>query len=153
MKNGIIDLYLKDVLDALGRSRHPYRKLEANGPEAKETTAWLESCFPINNWSRIEWKKVEDHTQIPWQNSPEARAAFEVLLAQRRLHDQPVIVMWSDQLMPSLELSLEAVRENFEEIIETDFDTWIVPSDRSWCIENYHEGELTFGRPQNDESP
>jgi len=108
-------------------------------------TAWLEQHFPIG-FASIDWSRVEGADCRNVGSDAAVSDAVREILSDKGVQECRVVVLWSDARTPVVELPLSAVVENGEEIFAQDWDTWVFDPKDSWCLENHHEGTLTFGR-------
>jgi hypothetical protein len=107
---------------------------------------WLSSNFPFEPWGRIAESKVRYSRRYKtskfvydYQYLLQEFIKLEGLDA-----DQKVIVLWYSVNTPVLKLKLTDVVNNAESIFQFDWDTWIFSQEMYWCIEHYHEGEITY---------
>jgi hypothetical protein len=108
-------------------------------------TAWLEQHFPIG-FSSIDWSRVEGADRRSVDSNTAVSDTVREMLAGKVAHDCRVVVLWADARTPVIEVPLAAVVENAEELFAQDWDTWVFDPQDSWCLENHHEGTMTFGR-------
>ncbi len=108
-------------------------------------TAWLEQHFPIG-FSSIDWSRVEGAERRSVNSDAAVSATVRGILSEKNVKECRVVVLWSDARTPVIELPLSAVVENAGEIFAQDWDTWVFDPKDSWCLENHHEGFITFGR-------
>ncbi len=108
-------------------------------------TAWLEQHFPIG-FSSIDWSRVEGADRRSIVSNTAVSDTVREILSGKGVQECRVVVLWSDARTPVVELPLSAVVENAEEIFAQDWDTWVFNPQDSWCLENHHEGSITFGR-------
>jgi len=131
------------VIAALGSQGSSYRVIEAQSREAEQIADWLETHFPIVG-VQIEWERVSSRRCIEWSDTLGLTRAFTTLVRDLP-GNPPVVVTWSDALLPSLEIALSELVKVAEVIFESSFDTWIVCKSENWCIEVHHEGTICFG--------
>lgn len=108
-------------------------------------TAWLEQHFPIG-FSSIDWSRVEGADRRSVTTVASLSDTVRAILSEKGVQDCRVVVLWADARTPVIELPLSAVVENAGEIFAQNWDTWVFDPQDSWCLENHHEGTLTFGR-------
>jgi hypothetical protein len=108
-------------------------------------TAWLEQHFPIG-FSSIDWSQVEGADRRDVISDAAVSETVREILAGKGVQDCRVVVLWADAGTPVIELPLTAVVEHAEELFAQDWDTWVFDPQDSWCLENHHEGTITFGR-------
>jgi hypothetical protein len=108
-------------------------------------TAWLEQHFPIG-FSSIDWSRVEGADRRSVDGNTAVSDTVREILAGKGVQECRVVVLWADARTPVIELSLTDVVENAAELFAQDWDTWVFDPQDSWCLENHHEGTITFGR-------
>jgi hypothetical protein len=141
---------IRDVTDALRRAEISFDVLGGDSSEVSAAMGWLEQAFSIEPWGRVAWSRVEQADCRPYATWGDMIRIFGELLD--RVHpgqsppDAPILVVWSNAARPGLRVPFAALRACGAEILDEDFDVWILCPAQGWCIENYHDGELCFGR-------
>jgi hypothetical protein len=140
---------IRDVTDALRRNGISFDVLSNDSSGASHAVAWLKK-FPIEPWGRIGWNGVEAADCRQWSSWESMLQTFRDLLdlvrQDPRDADAPILLIWFSATLPILRVPFAALETCGAEILDEDFDVWILCPSRGWCIENYHEGELCFGR-------
>lgn len=108
---------------------------------------WLGEKFPIAWWGRVDWDKVDSCIQEKGfvADDENLDQKFKQIIVTQNLGNPNVMILWSDANTPSLELSLLIVAKCADLVFQQSWDTWIICPQENWCIEYYHEGELSFG--------
>ena len=117
----------------------------------RDTTAnteWLKNNFPIASAGRVNWEEVPDSVCIQYFDDYELLLpAFEKIVAQQQLEDKlNLIVSWGNALSLPILIDMEVLRKYAESIFQEDWETWICNEQDGWLIENYHDGEMCFGK-------
>ncbi len=145
------DRYLGQVtelLDELNAAGVAYQILSDS--EEKAAIAWLEGHFPVNAIAHIVWQDVPRSINRRWNDYSDLSATFRLMCDDLGLGDLKVLVMWSTGPSPVLELYLNAIRRYGEQIFAAQWDTFVFSPEHGWCVEAYHEGDLCFGRVQQE---
>ncbi len=108
-------------------------------------TEWLQSNFPITFAGRIDWRKVPQSFCIKYSEDDELLSAFEKIVSERHLRGN-LTVSWSNGLTLPIHIDMNVLRKYAEKIFEEDWETWICNEPDRWLIENYHDGEICFGK-------
>ena len=116
--------------------------------DAAANTEWLKNNFPIVSWGRINWEKVPNSTCIQYYDDYDLLlSAFEDIVAQQQLeYNQNLIISWANALTLPILIDMEVLRKHAESIFAEDWETWICNEQDGWLIENYHDGEICFGK-------
>ena len=110
-------------------------------------TRWLESNFPIASAGRIKWKEVPESVCIKYFDDSELLLAFEKIVAQQQLENNlNLTVSWGNALTLPIQINMKTLRKYAEPIFQEDWETWICNERDGWLIENYHDGEICFGK-------
>ncbi len=143
---------LKDLFGTLKSKNVDYKTLYPTTSDETQSsggcdsyTAWLEQHFPIG-FSSIDWSRVEGADRRSVNSDAAVSATAREIFSEKGVQECRVVVLWSDARTPVIELPLSAVVENAEEIFAQDWDTWVFDPKDTWCLENHHEGSITFGR-------
>jgi hypothetical protein len=124
-----------------------YRLLPPDAAEHQQSVAWLERAFPIASWGRIDWERVPEHRQLVWHEEGELVRALSKLIRGAAHESTEVLVLWTDASKPLLALAAREVLRHAADLLDVDWDAWILCPAENWCIEVYHEGEICFGAP------
>ena len=116
--------------------------------DAAANTEWIENNFPIVSWGRVNWEKVPNSMCIKYYDDYDLLlSAFEKIVAQQQLEDnQNLIVSWTNAVRLPILIDMEVLRKYAESIFAEDWETWICNERDGWLIENYHDGEICFGK-------
>ena len=117
----------------------------------RDTTAnteWIENNFPIVFWGRVNWEKVPNSTCIQYHADYDLLlSAFEDIVAEQQLeNNQNLIVSWTNAVKLPILIDMQVLRKYAESIFAEDWETWICNEQDGWLIENYHDGEICFGK-------
>ncbi|MFC3700205.1 hypothetical protein ACFOND_01030 [Reinekea marina] len=107
---------------------------------------WLEITVDIHSWVQINQNPIENKLILTSEEHVSMSEAYFKLCSYLEPLDETVSVIWSNALRPELELGLNAIPLILDDIINQDFDFWIVPSSRKWCIEYHHTGTFAAFR-------
>ena len=131
------------------------KKLRSEGEDFElltiiDTTAnteWLENNFPIASAGRIKWQEVPESLCIKYSDYSQLLSAFEKIVAQQQLENNlNLIVSWTNALKLPIQIDMKVLKKYAEEIFAEDWETWICNEQNGWLIENYHDGEICFGK-------
>jgi hypothetical protein len=140
---------IRDVIDALQREGISFEVLGKGSPEESVAMKWLKR-FPIEPWGRVGWNRVENADCRRWVTWNDMLRTYGELLDQVQKEfdqtDPSVLLVWFDAGRPVVRVPFSALRACGAEILDEDFDVWILCPSQGWCIEKYHEGELCYGR-------
>jgi pimeloyl-ACP methyl ester carboxylesterase len=140
---------IRDVIAALRREGISFDVLGKGSPEEAAAVAWL-NTFPIEPWGRIGWSRVKNADCREWVTWDDMIRTYGDLLDRvqddLRQTDAPILLVWFDAGLPVVRVPFAALRACGAEILDEDFDVWILCPLQRWCIEKYHEGELCYGR-------
>ncbi|MEL6442582.1 MAG: hypothetical protein AAFQ80_25495 [Cyanobacteria bacterium J06621_8] len=131
------------LFDQLQQSGEDFELLTIQDLEAN--TEWLKSNFPIAIAGRIDWQKVPGSLCIKYSDYDELLSAFEKIVLEQQLGGS-LIVSWSNGLKLPIRIKMNVMKKYAAEIFEEDWETWICNEQDQWLIENYHDGELCFGK-------
>lgn len=134
---------IPSIVEELRRAGEDFELLSSQDTTAN--TEWLENNFPIVSWGRIDWSKVPGSLCINYLGDSELLSAMRKIVAQKQLEGN-LLVSWSNGLTLAIRINMEVLNKYAEEIFQEDFDTWICNEQDEWLIENYHEGEICFGK-------
>lgn len=136
----------QELLAQLDTESAPYQLIWADSPTTEQPLHWLTQNFPIAWWGRIDWRLMPDPIEDRWLDYPDLANKFRRLMLEQQLFDPTVLVTWSDASSLSLSLNLSTVARHAELVFQASWDTWVICTNPSWCIECYHEDDLCFGR-------
>jgi hypothetical protein len=141
---------ISEVVDALQRGGVSFDVLSKSGREEAAAIAWLQEAFPVEEWGRIGWNRVTNADCRKWVTWEDMLQTYSALLdrVQQDLPqtDAAVLLIWSNAMRPIVRVPFAALRPYGAEILDADSDVWIICPSQGWCIEKYHEGELSYGR-------
>src|SRR5690606_34111997 len=141
---------VQEVITALQRENFVFDVLARGSTDESSVIEWMENAFPIQPWGRVNWSGVKHARCRSSKTWEEMRQAYEALLdqveAERREPSAPILLVWSNAARPVLRVPFAALRACGAEILDADFDVWLICPTEGWCIEKYHEGELCYGR-------
>jgi hypothetical protein len=133
------------IVEQLRRTGETFELLTIQDTAAN--TQWLKSNFPIASAGRINWEKVPESVCIEYFDDSELLLAFERIVAQQQLEDNlNLTVSWGNALTLPIQINMEVLRKYAESIFAEDWETWICNEQDGWLIENYHDGEICFGK-------
>ena len=113
--------------------------------ENTESTEWLKNNFPIVSWGRIDWSKTPESLCIRYGHDSKLATAFEKIVEEKQLKGS-VVIFWSNALTLPIAISMDVLGKHAVNIFYEDFDTWICNEQDEWLIENYHDGEICYGK-------
>ncbi len=93
--------------------------------------------FNFTKWGRVDWNSVPNKFSI--------KDILELKMYELDFNKNYFII-WDEYNLPVIETTIGDVIENFKDITDVGFDTWIVNFDEGLIIENYHDGEITVGK-------
>lgn len=134
---------IPSIVEELRESEEDFKLLTIQDTTAN--TEWLKNNFPIASAGRINWEKVPESMCIKYFGDLELLSAFEKIVAQQQLEGN-LIVSWTNARTRPIKVSMEVLKKYAEEIFAEDWETWICNEQDKWLIENYHEGEICFGK-------
>ena len=134
---------IPSIVEKLRRAEEDFELLSIQDTTAN--TEWLENNFPILSAGRINWQKVPESMCLKYFGDSELLSAFEKLLAQQQLEGN-LIVTWTNARTRPIKINMEVLKKYAEEIFAEDWETWICNEHDQWLIENYHDGEICFGK-------
>jgi len=106
---------------------------------------WICDNFPVAEWGKINWDFVEHKNKLAWTEPDKIPELFEKFVSKYNLTDDMVTIIWSNSERPAIDMSLDDAKMVIQDIFDEDWDTWMVPKERKWCIECHHTGSLTIG--------
>lgn len=110
-------------------------------------TEWIKNNFPIISAGRVNWSKVPECVCIKYFDDSELLSAFEEIVAQQQLEGNlNLIVSWTNARTRPIKIDMKTLRKYAEPIFQEDWETWICNEQDGWLIENYHDGEICFGK-------
>lgn len=98
------EIHIPSVLQALKRYGYPYRIVAAQSPEDKRAVEWVERNFQFS-YMQIDWTNVPIRICMKWSEIEDLVESFKKLLNSLS-SSSVVLVMWSNALCPSLEMTL-----------------------------------------------
>lgn len=131
------------VVEALGIPAEQCVLLLSDNPASNACVDWLQQSFPWV-WGQIDKTQVPESVCLHWGTSEERSPLLHQLCQAHQLGNPTVNVIWFSTHNPILELSLDVVCRYADAIFLQDWDTWIIDRTGDWCIECYHEGQLSF---------
>lgn len=131
------------VVEQLQQSGEDFELLTIQDLETN--TQWLKTNFPIAIAGRIDWQKVPRSLCVNYSNYDELLSAFDLIVSQQQLGGN-LIVSWGNGLTLPIGIDMNVVKKYAEKIFEEDWETWICNEQDQWLIENYHDGEICFGK-------
>ncbi|MBW4643878.1 MAG: hypothetical protein KME23_12960 [Goleter apudmare HA4340-LM2] len=137
----------KDLLTQLDAELATYKIIWTEPTFFNPASSWLTENFPIAWWGRVNWEKVDGCMQsavfvTDYENFSQK---LQQIILNQNLGNPNVIIVWADANTLSLELSLSLVVQHAQLVCQQSWDTWIICPQDNWCIEYYHEGEISFG--------
>jgi 2-hydroxy-3-keto-5-methylthiopentenyl-1-phosphate phosphatase len=95
----------------------------------------MEHMFPISNWGRIDWEKVNKKIDLDGSSN----------IIEYLNMDGFVYIIWSEGTLPVIKANFRKVIEVIDEVTAVSFDTWLLNPNEKWVIEFYHEGDIIIG--------
>ncbi|AFY35056.1 hypothetical protein [Calothrix sp. PCC 7507] len=137
----------QDLLAQLDAESATYKIIWTEPTFFNPASHWLAEKFPIAWWGRVDWDLVdgciqEDVFVTDYEN---INQKLRQIILNQNLGNPNVMILWADANTLSLELSLLIVAKYAQLIFQQSWDTWIICPQANWCIEYYHEGEISFG--------
>ena len=117
-----------------------WRVIPADSVEVRRVIRWIETHFPMQG-ERIEWSQVPSHECVEWVETADLVDSF-ARLASGLPRDSEVVVTWADGSCPSLVIQTSELLRVAADVLEADFDTWIVCATENWCLEVHHDGTV-----------
>ena len=136
---------IPSIVEQLRRAGEEFELLTIQNTAAN--TQWLKSNFPIAFAGRVNWEEVPESLCFKYLDDSELLLAFEKIVAQQQLEDNlNLTVSWGNALTLPIQINMEVLRKYAESIFAEDWETWICNEQDGWLIENYHDGEICFGK-------
>lgn len=98
--------------------------------------------FPITEWGRIDWSKVERKESI---EDEDIDLIKDVLISQGLELSQEAFLMYGYGDYPFVKTSLERILINLEEVSWFGSDQFIYCPTSKFVIEYFHDGDITIG--------
>ena len=131
------------IVEVLGNAGEDFELLSIDDTTAN--TEWLKNNFPILSAGRINWEKVPNSICMKYFDDSELLLALEKIVSQQQLEGD-LFVSWGNALTRPIKINMKVLKKYAEEIFQEDWETWICNEQDEWLIENYHDGEICFGK-------
>ncbi len=110
--------------------------------EADEITEQFKKTFPITNWGKIDWNKINKKIYIGYD--PE-----QIIPVLSELFNEPIekniYIEWSDGPQPPIKANLDKVIEYFDYVTCISFDKFIFNPVQGYIIEVLFGNKITVG--------
>ncbi|KAB2494521.1 CDI toxin immunity protein [Priestia endophytica] len=126
----------EECIEALGKENIEILSDEVGRKVIKQ----FEQCFPITQWARVEWEKVENHIQAEYLEDIE-----DFLEQCDELEENDFYIIWNDAMMPVVKAKLACIFDTIDDVLAVSFDTWLFSPTINGVVEFHHEGETRVG--------
>jgi hypothetical protein len=103
---------------------------------------WLQKSVIMQSWGQINWDVVTNKRVFSIEESESISECFRNLCSFVNSTDEWITIVWSNELRPELDLKLDSLPLVLDELVDVDFDFWLIPDSRKWCIEYHHSGSI-----------
>lgn len=110
--------------------------------EADKLFLLFKNKYPIAEWGKIDWDKIDNHIPIG-NNQHEIFPALSSLLATPI--DTLVYIVWSSAAFPVIQTNLNDVINYFDDVTCVSFETFIFNPTQNYIIEVRPGNEITLG--------
>lgn len=55
-----------------------------------------------------------------------------------------IYIIWDDASYPVIQIDMSTILKNIETVCSVSFDTWLYCKEKSYVIENHHEGQVSI---------
>lgn len=102
----------------------------------------FEKCFPITEWGKIDWDKIEHKIEIGY-DPKNILPSLEQLFGKKV--DTAVYILWSSATQPMIQTDLKKVVEFFDYIISISPDKFIFNLELGYVLEILASDQMTIG--------
>lgn len=107
---------------------------------------WMEETLPLKDWGMIDWSRVSIKHALAIEKIEKTSKACEEMYDFLKVKNEKVTIVWSNAERPEVTVNAHRIPPLIDELTDVDFDFWLVPESRIWCIEYHHSGSFSGAR-------
>lgn len=118
--------------------------------------SWFVKHYPARG-AHVDWRGLSDVSSASPSGEQSSTSALASQLIDQMRSKVPtdanhglephVLIAWSSNERPLVELSLTEALQALDTLVEEDWETWVVCHEEGWALEHNARGVLTVGRP------
>lgn len=125
----------RECIEALNISMLPDVESDRLGDEFEKT-------FPITEWGKIDWDKIDHKINIGY-NPKNIIPALEKLLGKSV--DTSVYILWSSASYPIIKTDLNDIAQHFDDVTCVSFEKFIFNLELRYILEILPSDQMTIG--------
>ena len=134
-----------ETLSILQKNKEIYQLIAPFSNEAEEVMINLNAHFSVSEWGKINWSDRQDSLELLVKNHKQTIKGILRICKYNQLYDDNIFILWSHTAHPIIHMNLNRALKYLKYILLEDIDIWLISSSFKWCIEIYHETEMSFG--------
>jgi hypothetical protein len=128
----------------------PCEVIAPNSDEARRLESQMVTQFPRTRWGTVAWRPNQEALRFAVDSDRQAAERLAAIIDERSTSpDDAFLVFFFDSAAPVVRIRSVDLVSHALAVVTADADVWVTPLDLAWCIEVFHEGEVSVGKARS----